>query len=61
MGRFYNNRGMSVNILTETNTGNNRRTAVSMRRPVNTPYPLDRDNIVQSVISMRSAPSKRTE
>jgi hypothetical protein len=39
MGRFYNNRGMSVNILTATNTGNNRRTAVSMRRPVNTPAP----------------------
>jgi hypothetical protein len=33
MGRFNNNRGMSVNILTATNTGNNRRTAVSMRRP----------------------------
>jgi hypothetical protein len=31
-----NNRGMSVNILTATNTGNNRRTAVSMQRPVNT-------------------------
>jgi hypothetical protein len=36
MGRFCNNRGMSVNILTAMNTGNNRRTAVSMRRPVNT-------------------------
>jgi hypothetical protein len=27
MGRFYNNRGMLVNILTGTNTANNRRTA----------------------------------
>jgi hypothetical protein len=31
MSSFYNNRGMSVNILTATITGNNRRTAVSMR------------------------------
>jgi hypothetical protein len=38
MGRFYNNRGVSVNILTATNTGNNGRTAVSMRWPVSTPY-----------------------
>jgi hypothetical protein len=37
MGRFYNNRGMSVNILTAMNIDNNRRTAISMRRPVNTP------------------------
>jgi hypothetical protein len=36
MGRFYN-KGMSVNILTATNTGNNKRIAVSMRQPVNTP------------------------
>jgi hypothetical protein len=37
MGRFYNNRGMSINIPTVTNnTDNNRRTAVSMLRPVNT-------------------------
>jgi hypothetical protein len=36
MGSFYNNIGMSVNILAATNTGNNRRTAVSIRRPVNT-------------------------
>jgi hypothetical protein len=36
MGPFYNNRGMSANILAATNTGN-RKTAVSMRRPVNTP------------------------
>jgi hypothetical protein len=28
---------MSVNILTAVNTGNNTRTVVSMRRPVNTP------------------------
>jgi hypothetical protein len=43
MGRFYNNRGMSVNILTAMNTGNNRRTAVSVRRPVNShPPPLRR-------------------
>jgi hypothetical protein len=37
MGRFYNSRGMSVNILAATNTGNSRRAAVSMQRPVNTP------------------------
>jgi hypothetical protein len=36
MGRFYNNRGKSINILTATNKGNNRRTAFSMRRPSNT-------------------------
>jgi hypothetical protein len=30
-----NNRGISVNILTATNTIKNRRTAVSMRRPLN--------------------------
>jgi hypothetical protein len=36
MGRFINNRGKFVNILAATNAGNNRRTAVSMRRPVNT-------------------------
>jgi hypothetical protein len=35
--RLRNNREISVNILTETNTGDNRRTAVSMRRPVSTP------------------------
>jgi hypothetical protein len=40
MSRFYNNRRMSVNILTATNTGNNRRTAVSVRQSVNTPPPL---------------------
>jgi hypothetical protein len=38
MGRFYNNRGMSVNIIAATNTSNNRRNAFSMRRPVNTPF-----------------------
>jgi hypothetical protein len=36
-GPFLYNRGMSVNILTAMNTRNNRRTVVSMRRPVNTP------------------------
>jgi hypothetical protein len=36
MDRLYNNRGMSVNILKATNTGNNRRAVVSIRRPVNT-------------------------
>jgi hypothetical protein len=36
MGPFYNNIGMPVNILTATNPGSNR-TAVSMRRSVNTP------------------------
>jgi hypothetical protein len=35
--RLRNNRGISVNILTATNKGNNRRTNVSMRRPVNIP------------------------
>jgi hypothetical protein len=39
MDRFYNNRGMSVNILAAMNTGNSRRTAVSMQRPVNN-FPL---------------------
>jgi hypothetical protein len=29
---------MSVNILTAMNTGNNRRRAVSMQWPVNTPF-----------------------
>jgi hypothetical protein len=37
MGSFCNNRGMSVNIITAMNTGNNRRTTVPMRRLVNTP------------------------
>jgi hypothetical protein len=36
MGRFCNNRGMSINILTAANTDNNRSTAVSMRRTVDT-------------------------
>jgi hypothetical protein len=39
MSQFYNNGGMSVNIFAATNTGNNRRSVVSMRRPVNT-FPL---------------------
>jgi hypothetical protein len=39
MRRSYNKRGMSVNILAATNTGNNRSTAVSTRRPVNN-FPL---------------------
>jgi hypothetical protein len=39
MGRFFNNGGIFVNILTARNTGNSRRTAVSMRRPVNN-FPL---------------------
>jgi hypothetical protein len=43
MDRFYNNRGMTVNILTATNTGNNRRTTVSIRPPVNIPL-WKRDN-----------------
>jgi hypothetical protein len=34
MDRFYNNRGISVNIAA-TNTGNNRRIALSVRRPLN--------------------------
>jgi hypothetical protein len=59
MGRFYNNRGMSVNIFTATNTGNNRRTAVSMRRPVISPPPQERDNNIGETVW--SAPSKRTE
>jgi hypothetical protein len=37
MGRIYSNIGMSVNVLMATNTSNIRRTAVSMRRPVNAP------------------------
>jgi hypothetical protein len=62
MGRFYNNSGMSVNILAATNTGNNRRTAVSMRRPVNTSTPKEHwNNIGETVFSTGSAPSKRVE
>jgi hypothetical protein len=37
VARLHNNRGISVNILTAMNTGNNRKTAVCMRRPVNNP------------------------
>jgi hypothetical protein len=37
MDRFFNNRGMSINILTTMNADNNRIIAVSMRLPVNTP------------------------
>jgi hypothetical protein len=36
VARLHNNKGMSVNILTATNTGNNRRTAVSMQRRLRT-------------------------
>jgi hypothetical protein len=60
MGRFYNNRGMSVNILAATNTGNSRRTAVSMRRPVNTPL-KNVTTIQEKLFSMWSEPNKRTE
>jgi hypothetical protein len=38
LGRLYSKRGTPVNILAATNTGN-RKTAVSMPRPVNT-FPL---------------------
>jgi hypothetical protein len=48
MGRFYNRR-MSVNILAATNTGNNRRTAVSMRRPVNK-FPLKNVTTIGSLL-----------
>jgi hypothetical protein len=61
MGRFYNNRRMSVNILTWTTTGNNRKTAICMRLQVNT-LPWRRDNNMgETVFSMRSTPSKITE
>jgi hypothetical protein len=59
MCRFCNNRGSSVNILTATNT-DNRTTAVTMRRQVNTPLKRE-NNIGETVFSMWSAPSKRTE
>jgi hypothetical protein len=49
MGRFYNNRWMSVNIIAATNTGNNRRTAVSMRPPVNT-FPLNNVVIIANLL-----------
>jgi hypothetical protein len=55
MGRFSNNRGMSVNILTATNTGNNRRTAVSMRRPVYTP-PLKNVTTIQGKLCFLCGP-----
>jgi hypothetical protein len=35
VARLRNNGGMSINILKATNRDNNRRTDVSMRRPVN--------------------------
>jgi hypothetical protein len=40
---------MFLNIPTPTNTGNNRRIAVSMRRPVNTPFKKSDKNIGETV------------
>jgi hypothetical protein len=56
VARLRNSRGMSVNILTAMNTGNNRRTAVSMRRPVNTPPTPERDNIGKLCFCALSVP-----
>jgi hypothetical protein len=58
MGRYSNNRGMFVNILRATNTGNKE----ELPFLCDGRHPLKRDNnIEETVFSTWSAPSKRME